>query len=149
MLTKNLIIGLLVFFMAGTGFAQTPKYVGAAKCKMCHNSAPKGDQFKVWSGSAHSKALNSAGVKGNAACEKCHAPVAAFKAEGVTCEACHGAGSLYKSPVTMKDATKAKAAGLVLPEEKDCLVCHAKGKGNPNEKDFNFATYKAKIKHWK
>lgn len=149
MSTKNFIIGIVVFFMASTGFAQTPKYIGATKCKMCHNSPSKGDQYKIWSKSAHAKAMSSPGVAGKAACEKCHAPVAQFKKEGVTCEACHGPGSVYKSPVIMKNTEKSKAAGLILPTEKDCLVCHAKGKGNPKEKDFNFATYKAKIKHWK
>src|SRR5262245_54581899 len=32
-------------------------YVGADKCKMCHNSAPKGAQYTKWTQSKHSKAF--------------------------------------------------------------------------------------------
>jgi hypothetical protein len=37
--------------------AQTAKYVGAAKCKMCHNKAEKGAQFSEWQAGPHANAL--------------------------------------------------------------------------------------------
>lgn len=148
---KSLILIAGMFFLLSTAMFAQNQYVGSAKCKMCHNAPAKGDQFKKWSDSKHSKALAS--LKGadatNAKCLKCHAPVAAFQSEGVTCEACHGAGSNYKTPTIMKDLAQAKTKGLIVPTEKDCLKCHGKGLGNPNEKDFNYATYSAKIAHKK
>ena len=143
---KSLMLIACMFFLSTAMFAQNT-YIGAEKCKMCHNKPEKGDQFKKWSSDKHSKANAATGVAGKAECEKCHAPVAEFKAEGVTCEACHGAGSAYKSPTVMKDAAQSKAKGLIIPGEKDCLICHGKGLGNPKEKDFNYATYSAKSAH--
>lgn len=144
---KGLMLIACTFFLTSTALVAQNTYIGSAKCKMCHNAPAKGDQFKKWSESKHAKSSTAAGVAGKAECEKCHAPVADFKTEGVTCEACHGAGSQYKSPTIMKDLTQAKAKGLIIPDEKACLKCHGKGLGNPNEKDFNFATYSAKIAH--
>ncbi|MFQ6033286.1 MAG: cytochrome c family protein [Candidatus Bipolaricaulia bacterium] len=75
----------------------------------------------------------------------------------VQCEACHGAGSGYRSPKIMSvKAYKAdreaahKAvleAGLIIPDEKTCTKCH--NEESPFYKPFNFAEYKEKIKHWK
>ena len=170
---RNLLLMLcLVFFMGSTVIAQN-KYVGANACKMCHNSATKGDQFKKWQASKHSQAMASlsspksvewgkanGGVDASkeAKCLKCHSTLgsvdqtlkgALTSEEGVSCESCHGAGSAYKGMAIMKVQADAVKAGLVIPDEKTCLVCHAKGAGNPFEKDFNFADYSAKIAHKK
>lgn len=149
MKSKNLIIILCLVFMGNVLLAQNT-YIGAEKCKMCHQGPAKGDQFKKWQESKHAKANTAAGVAGKAECEKCHAPVAAFKAEGVTCEACHGAGSAYKSPTIMKDPAQAKAKGLLTPNEASCKVCHA-GTFPAGHKavTFDFATASAKIAHKK
>ncbi len=158
MFSKSLILGILVFFMANAGFAQTPKYVGAAKCKMCHNSASKGEQYKKWFNGPHAKAMESlsATEAKDPKCLKCHSTagsvdgglLAGLKAtEGVSCESCHGPGSIYKSPIYMKDLEKSKKAGLTVPDEKTCKKCH--NSESPNFKGFDFATYSAKIKHWK
>jgi len=146
---KSLMLIACMFFLLSTAMFAQNKYIGSAKCKMCHNSPAKGEQFKKWSESKHAKALASlTGADAtNAKCLKCHAPVAEFKAEGVTCEACHGAGSAYKSPTVMKDAAQSKAKGLIIPGEKACLTCHGKGLGNPKDKDFNYTTYLAKVTH--
>ncbi len=155
---KSLMLIACMFFLLSTAMFAQNKYIGSAKCKMCHNAPAKGEQFKKWSDSKHSKAMAS--LKGadatNAKCTKCHSTAASVDAklldgltvaEGVSCESCHGAGSAYKSPTIMKDLAQSKAKGLIIPNEKDCLKCHGKGLGNPNEKDFNFATYEAKIAH--
>ena len=148
--SKNLIIIFCLVFMGNILLAQNA-YIGAAKCKMCHMGAAKGDQYKKWSESKHAKSNSSAGVAGKAECEKCHAPVAEFKAEGVTCEVCHGPGSNYKSPTIMKDLTQAKAKGLIVPTEATCKGCHDDAKAPKGHKAFTFdyAAASAKVSHKK
>ena len=156
MFSKKLIVilGLLLFTVASLSAQNT--YVGSAKCKMCHNKPEKGDQFKKWSDSKHSKAMSA--LKGddakNEKCLKCHSTYSSVDkklvgtltaAEGVSCESCHGAGSAYKSMPIMKDKAKAKTAGLVTIDEKVCIKCH--NSESPNFKGFDFATYSAKIAH--
>ena len=151
------------------------KYEGAKQCKMCHNSAKKGAQFKKWSEARHSQAfatLASAEAKKIAkekgiadpqksdACLKCHVtghgqPAANFGAkfkveeEGVGCEACHGPGSEYKKMKVMKDINtgkvKGETVGMVAPTEKVCVTCH--NSESPTYKEFKFAEFMAKIDH--
>ena len=82
--------------MVGTVWAAN--YVGAAKCKMCHQI-----QFKSWETTKHAKAFDA--LKGaeqtNAKCVKCHTTGSA-DIKGVQCEACHGAGSDYMKMQIMK-----------------------------------------------
>lgn len=146
------------------------KYVGATKCKVCHVAKKKGDQFGSWSGSKHSKAYETlttpaakevgakAGVANpaeDAKCLKCH--VTAFdapeamkdvkysKAEGVSCETCHGPGSEYSTIKIMKDRQASIAAGLIIPDKSTCVKCH--NEQSPNFKGFNCAEMWAKIAH--
>ncbi len=100
-----------------------PTYVGAEKCKMCHKL-----QYDSWSQTKHAKATESAKtsktMKFDASCLTCHATNKDEAMAGVQCEACHGAGSDYKSLSVMKDVAKAKAAGLVIPTQATCDGCH-------------------------
>ncbi|MBI5540396.1 MAG: hypothetical protein HY951_10090 [Bacteroidia bacterium] len=148
---KSLVLISCMFFLLSTALFAQNTNIGAAKCKMCHMGAAKGDQYKKWSESKHAKANTATGVAGKAECEKCHAPVAEFKAEGVTCEACHGAGSAYKSPTVMKDLAAAKAAGLIEPNEAVCKKCHDASKAPSGHKaiTFNYATASAAVSHKK
>jgi hypothetical protein len=73
--------------------------VGSAACKMCHKV-----QFASWAATAHGK-----------------------RTPPLDCESCHGAGSEYKPMAIMKDAAKAKAAGLVMPGAAFCATCHKRG----------------------
>jgi nitrate/TMAO reductase-like tetraheme cytochrome c subunit len=136
--------------------AQNFKYVGSAKCKVCHNSPAKGAQYKIWEASKHAHAMES--LKGadakNPKCLKCHSTYyevspnlrAGIKAdEGVSCESCHGPGSAYKSYGIMKNRQKAIEKGLVMPNEKTCTKCH--NSESPNFKGFDYKTYLAKIAH--
>ena len=158
MLTKLfstvMICGL--FLVVAPAGAQQKEYIGAAKCKMCHNKPATGDQYKKWSESPHAKTMQS--LKGdetkNPKCLKCHSTAFGLElsdtqpitiAEGVSCESCHGAGSAYKTSTIMKDQAKAIAAGLIMPDEKLCRKCH--NPESPNYKEFNFKTYSAKIAH--
>lgn len=93
------------------------KYVGADKCKNCHDAKAKGAQVATWKGMKHAKAFETlagdeakkiAKEKGiadpqkDAKCAKCHQTAygepaekidKGFKPEmGVQCESCHGPG---------------------------------------------------------
>ncbi|HAH23920.1 MAG TPA: cytochrome C554 [Prolixibacteraceae bacterium] len=149
------LMGMVVFFLTSVN-AQNAQYVGAAKCKMCHNKADKGEQYNKWLASPHAKAM--AALKGaelkNPKCLKCHSTAAAADQsliasitveEGVSCESCHGPGSLYKVATVMKDQKVALTKGMILPTEKVCKKCH--NEESPNYKGFNFKEYSAKIAH--
>ncbi len=145
-------------------------YVGADKCKVCHNSPAKGAQYTKWTESKHSKAYTTLGTdeakkvgsaKGIAdpqkapECLKCHvtgygAPVDKLTdkykmEEGVGCESCHGPGGDFWKMDVMKDHAKAVASGMMEPNEKTCIGCH--NPENPTHKGFDFAAYSAKVAH--
>ena len=154
---KRLIFLMGMFIMCiSLANAQKAQYVGAAKCKMCHNKAEKGEQYNKWLASPHAKAMQV--LKGdelkNPKCLKCHSTAAGADQslvatitpeEGVSCESCHGAGSLYKVTTTMKDMKTAMSKGLIMPDEKLCKTCH--NPESPNYKPFNFKEYVSKIAH--
>jgi len=100
-----------------------PTYIGADKCKMCHKI-----QHTSWLETKHAKATETAKAatkwKYEAACLTCHATNKDEAMAGVQCEACHGAGSDYKSIQVMKDRAKAVAAGLIVPTQGTCDGCH-------------------------
>ncbi len=148
------------------------KYVGTKTCRMCHNNAKSGNQYKIWQHSKHaqaykillSKKANDYAMKkyGKKAikvekCLTCHTTgsnVAAkfkehrFKVEdGVQCETCHGPGSAYKSYSVMKSRKKAIAKGLIIYTDpsKLCVKCH--NKENPFYKKFDFNKYWKQIVH--
>lgn len=145
-------------------------YVGADKCKMCHNSPAKGAQYTKWTESAHAKAYAAlaseaakkiATEKGiadpqkAAECLRCHVAghgvdaarlTEKYKVEdGVSCEACHGPGGDYWKMNVMKDPALSSAAGLAKPTEATCKGCH--NADSPTFKGFDFATDSAKIAH--
>jgi hypothetical protein len=138
------------------------KYVGSLACKPCHKLEAKGKQYDKWTTSKHAaayKTLSNEQSKKIAAekkiddplksdkCLKCHATGYAAKAEekglkydineGVSCEGCHGAGEKYLPKKVMKDPKLAKEAGLIMPTEKECKVCH--NPESPTYKEFKFA----------
>ncbi|MBU0520409.1 cytochrome c family protein [bacterium] len=126
----------------------TPAYVGAEKCKMCHKGEKKGMIFEQWEGEKHAHALQPVLDEGegeNSLCLGCHTtghgaggydPASETKDAfaGVQCEACHGPGSLYKKMSVMKDRDAAIAAGLNMPTEETCLQCH----NNSHHEDMTF-----------
>lgn len=121
-----------------------PTYIGAAKCKMCHKV-----QYDSWAQTKHAKATDDAKAstkwKFEAACLTCHATNKDEALAGVQCEACHGAGSDYKSLSVMKDVAKAKAAGLVIPTEETCTSCHD-GKDHHKSQKFTKDVHAHKAK---
>jgi nitrate/TMAO reductase-like tetraheme cytochrome c subunit len=169
MIKRTLIAVSLIMLMGGIVSAQTFKYIGADKCKMCHNKPATGDQYAQWQKTLHSKALKSLASQASldwakkngiadptkeAKCLKCHSTYDAVAAnlrggilatEGVSCESCHGPGSAYKAPNIMKDKALAQKNGLIMPTKEVCLKCH--NKENPFYKEFNFDVAFAKVKH--
>ena len=171
MLIKNLMLLIcLSFFIGNASQAQTFEYIGAKKCKMCHNKLEKGQQFTKWSEAKHANAMKTlSGTKAmeyakangianpatDSKCTKCHSTAGSVDKgllaetitteEGVSCESCHGPGSAYKSSTVMKSQEQSIAKGLVIPNEQVCVGCH--NKDNPFHKPFNFAEYSKKIAH--
>jgi hypothetical protein len=156
---KVIFIISLVFLMGNALFAQND-YIGAQKCKMCHNKEATGQQFAKWSASAHAsawknlagpKALEIGKAKGianpqkDAKCLKCHTTTSLAVEEGVSCEACHGPGSAYKSVSIMKNRDMAIKNGLIVPTQKLCVKCH--NPESPTYKAFDFASFAKKIEH--
>ena len=166
---RNLIVICLSLFTVGTLSAQTFKYIGADKCKLCHNKPATGEQYNKWLSDPHAKAIKTLssqaaldyakknGIADPAKepkCLKCHSTYEMAGAslrggilpeEGVSCESCHGPGSAYKSPSIMKNKEQAMAKGLIIPDKTLCIKCH--NKENPFHKEFNFDTFVAKIAH--
>ncbi|GAB4367567.1 MAG: hypothetical protein Kow0042_08310 [Calditrichia bacterium] len=174
---------ILVLFVGGLfimdGNAQEKKakefqYIGANKCKMCHNSKKSGQQFSIWENSAHAKAfatlatekakevaakMEIADPQKSEKCLVCHVtgggkPAAMFAAtfsqeEGVGCESCHGPGSEYKSMKVMKGlydgSLNAEEYGFIKAGEAQCKTCH--NEKSPTFKGFEFKTYWEKIAH--
>ena len=77
MLTKLfplvLISGLILTMTPAN--AAPKEYIGAAKCKMCHNKSATGEQYAKWAAGPHAKSMQV--LKGDEAknpkCLKCHA----------------------------------------------------------------------------
>ncbi len=168
LLTAALIVVLALSFSA---MGADHNYIGASKCKICHMSKKKGNQFGKWQSAKHSKAYETlgtpaakeaaakAGVSGNpqeaAQCLKCHvtgydAPATQKEAkwdktEGVTCESCHGAGKDYAPMKVMRDREASLAAGMIIPTVETCKGCH--NEKSPSFKGFNCAEAYLKIAH--
>jgi hypothetical protein len=161
---KFLLISIIGIFLISiiSLLSQEFTYVGAGKCKICHKTEKQGKQFPLWEERKHSKSfvpLTTEEVKAkvsdapeNPECLKCHAPLfekaAEFKKEGVTCEVCHGPGSVYKKLSIMKSREEAVKNGLILYEsaeaiKKQCLTCHDMA----HEKPFDFEAAWEKVKH--
>jgi len=159
---------------------QANDYVGLTRCKMCHKKKEMGNQFGVWSETKHAKAYEVLGTEeaktagktlgvddpqNDGRCLICHTTGYTASAEakakievanGVTCEACHGAGSEYKSKdVHSGNYEAGVAAGMnrfKTDEEKmaicsQCHVAERDGNKNPNFKEFNLAEFLKKIHH--
>ncbi len=165
---KKTLIFVAVMAAAAAGlWSQTFTYIGAAKCAVCHKTESQGKQYPIWQEAKHSQSLaalstpqaaeyaKAANVQNpveSPDCLKCHSPLyekaLELKAEGVSCEVCHGPGSEYKKLNIMKDQALARQNGLVAYDSQDavkkqCLTCHA----NAHGKSFDFATAVEKIKH--
>lgn len=160
--------------LVGSVSAQEAKYVGNAKCKVCHNKADKGKAWDTWKASKHAGAMatlktdaakesaKKMGVTGDPStapqCLECHqtgydaaakaAPAELVADDGVQCESCHGKASLHTEDAKkkMKGETVDMAAHIKKAVvEADCKKCH--NEKSPNYKPFDFKAAYEKIKH--
>ena len=170
MITKKLFSAITVLLFTGAAlFAQDYKYVGAPKCKLCHNKPATGNQYAVWQSKPHANAMKSlssdksmeyaktvgiADPTKDMKCLKCHSTFYAIDAsmrgginpnEGVSCETCHGPGSKYKTQAIMESREASLAAGLILPDKAVCEKCH--NKESPFYKPFNYTEALKTIAH--
>ncbi len=161
----------LALLSAPVANAGDAEYVGVKKCKMCHIK-----QYKSWAETPMAKAMDSlkpgesADAKTKAGldpkkdyttdekCLACHSTgygkAGGYSGPddvalaGVSCEACHGPGSLYKK--TMKNKAykmdDVMAAGLVHPNEEVCKTCHNADNPTAGE-DYSFKFDKDKDIH--
>ncbi len=147
------------------------KYVGVAKCRVCHmNAKLGGDNYNAWKASPHARAyetlasekakatakeLKIADPQTSERCVKCHVTAYGVDAalvgptvkneDGIGCERCHGPGSDYQSLEVMRDRKAAVAKGLLIPDEKLCRGCH--NEESPFYKPFDYKTFVEKIAH--
>jgi hypothetical protein len=148
--------------------------IGPDKCKTCHKKPEVGEQYTLWEKSQHAqayatlaseKSMEIAKTKGIAnpqeadECLSCHVTGHGVKAEllgtkydkaqGVTCESCHGAGGDYYKKAVMVSITSGEVdgatVGLKTPDEKTCLGCH--NDKSPTFKEFKFEEMMKKIAH--
>lgn len=168
-----LLCSCLILYLTNQNYSQAKyKYIGVEKCaKICHKGKKKGSQLEIWQSKKHSKAYadlatdqakniaEKLGIKGDSQksekCLSCHTTgygldksyfTDNFKIEeGITCEACHGPGSVYKRLSIMKDNEKFLANGGIIPDEKVCIKCH--NEKNPTYKEFKFDEMVKKIAH--
>lgn len=157
--TLFLILFTLIF-LYNNAFAREPKrhnYVGVQMCKLCHKKKELGDQFDLWTNTAHSRAFYTLGTpeaieiaanlgindpQQSGKCLRCHSSCHVSTEEkvatdlrledGVQCESCHGAGEGYMYLEVMEDLEEAKDKGLVMPTEETCRKCH-----NPESPTYN------------
>ncbi len=149
------LLGLIILFSTAAT-AQQFKYIGADKCKMCHNKPNKGAQYDVWSKGPHANAMETlkGDEKNDPKCLKCHSTAARVDdnllaglemSEGVSCESCHGPGSVYKNAAIMRNRKLALSKGMILPTEEVCVQCH--NEESPTFKGFNYDEWVVKIAH--
>jgi YVTN family beta-propeller protein len=149
-------IGLAVAVAANAQGRRERLYVGEQACRGCHHRPGGADQSDAWRLTKHGQAfaalsmpqareiveLSGLGAEDppkSRVCLGCHTTAYDTEAwqrdeafhfeDGVQCERCHGPGSEYMKAEVMQDSAKARLAGLKMPLEGDCLVCH-KEKGS-------------------
>ena len=176
--------GLLVIIVGVVGFALVAPQVttaedftlkGVKKCKTCHKKPEDGEQFKLWSESAHAKAYETLASEEALAegkkhgidnpqtapqCLECHATAAAVVddianqkitlEEGVSCESCHGPGSAYAKKSVKKQVAAGEieraSVGLWEVTAEVCTKCHRE-EGNSFYQEFDFEARVAEIAH--
>jgi Cytochrome c554 and c-prime len=171
---RNTLIILLslvsMIVVSGLAHAEDYTIIGAKKCSMCHK-AKTGDQDKIWTESKHAGAFETLKSEASAAiakekglgnaweaaeCLVCHDTKAFLgaeldaktkydPAEGVSCEACHNAGSGYKSKKIMMDHDASVAAGMNAAPMESCVKCH--NENSPTFKGFELEARWAEIAH--
>jgi RecJ-like exonuclease len=127
---SRLAVVSILIGVAGLALAQgaPARFVGVNKCKFCHSSDKKGNQYNRWKSSKHAAAydtlageparqiaakLGIANAQESPKCLQCHATAAGVSPDlldpkfdpksGAQCESCHGPGEAH---------IKARMAGM-------------------------------------
>ena len=145
-------------------------YIGSPSCRGCHTSPGRGAQFEIWRASRHAHAYQTLLADSAKAvaqrlrlaqppqaapeCLRCHVTGGNAKpeargpkfnvTEGVGCEACHGPAAEWKN-VHMRDPEKARALGMLHPDEAVCRGCH--NPDSPTFEGFDYAAARQAIAH--
>ncbi|MBN2327100.1 MAG: beta-propeller fold lactonase family protein [Candidatus Omnitrophica bacterium] len=143
-------VGFLFVFAAVQPNAADRFYVGEKACRECHHNAGHRNQFNVWHRSKHARAYAAlampesksiaeiSGIDVNPfdspICLGCHATASDaeewerdevfYLQDGIQCEFCHGPGSEYMEDDIMRSPELAMMAGLKMPGEDLCMICH-------------------------
>ncbi|MBI2932228.1 MAG: hypothetical protein HYY16_11300 [Planctomycetes bacterium] len=152
-------------------------YIGAEKCKMCHEAKAKGSQFTAWKATKHAQAFDVLGTEEakkiaqqrgladpqtSAECLKCHATAWNEPADrvakgfnsklGVQCESCHGPGQRHRQ--ARMQAAEEDSKGLIeisdaeIVKRPAALTClTCHNDQSPGFKPFCFKTRFAEIRH--
>ncbi len=163
---------LLMFFCSSDSFSQDNKFTGVKICSACHKGEKGKMVYDKWLKTKHAEAYKTLenekskeiakkkGLKKSPAeaeeCLKCHATgyfekdqrlASSKKEDGVTCEACHGPGSAYKSTHGKEKKEEGIKKGLVIGkgDEKICKKCH--NSESPTFAGFNYKKDWEKVKH--
>ncbi|MCX7878742.1 MAG: cytochrome c family protein [Ignavibacteria bacterium] len=182
--TMFFIFGIILVYFFKSAFEvreSSIEITGSEKCGRCHSLNNLGNQYDKWKSERHSsaylsllsekaskftseKSINS--PEKNEFCLKCHTTKYFLNfpssnaydiKEGIGCEGCHGAGSVYSPADKHSDRKDFIINGGIIPDEKTCRKCHSP-EGNPlmeirenvcpfQYKDFNFSEAMTKIKH--
>lgn len=105
---------------------------GRSACRRCHLA-----EYRSWERTPHADALEALPEESreDPECLRCHTTgfgeptgftnvADTPQLAGVTCEVCHGPGSLYKDREVMESREASVAAGLRIPDESTCIACH-------------------------
>jgi len=174
---KLLPLSLIILFCiligtAANSLAQDNKFTGVKICSACHKGQKGNMIYDKWLKTKHAEAYKTLenekskelakkkGLKNPPTeadeCLKCHATgyfekdrqlASNKKEDGVTCEACHGPGSAYKSSHGKEKKEDGIKKGLIIGsgEEKICKKCH--NSESPTFAGFNYKKDWEKIKH--
>ncbi len=165
---RSFLLGLVL--LAVSASAADHAYVGTKKCAMCHKGEKHNMVYETWKDAKHAQAYNDLaseaakaiatemGVTGNPQeadeCLSCHSTGHGQAADlklklkiedGVTCEACHGAGQDYVKKPIMKVRDKAIRKGMVDDIKSVCLNCH--DESVKHVKKFDYDERWQKISH--
>ncbi|MCC7010010.1 MAG: DmsE family decaheme c-type cytochrome [Acidobacteria bacterium] len=107
---RNLVLGFTVCLVAGGAAAQTPAYIGEARCIECH-----GQENQHFDDSVHAKAfrLNPRTDIERRSCEACHGPGSLHAKNGVDKTLIIGFTKAWGTPVETQNG--------------QCLTCHEGG----------------------
>lgn len=120
------ISGLFFFWQSVSSVEEEIKFVGADKCKICHNKAEDGAQYDVWSKANHSQAFTI--LASTAAKEAGKKLGIDDPQKSPKCLKCHS--TIYQwteTPVKNIDVKKDGTPRLTIEEGVSCESCHGAG----------------------